>query len=56
MRVLIEPTKAMCESSEILISAYCLDGAGALRIIGSAGATCDGDPPAKTVVVCVSRH
>jgi len=30
----------MCEASEILISAYCVDGIGALHIVGTTGATC----------------
>ena len=42
----------MCEASEILLSAYCADGTGTLHIVGTTGATCDGDPGAKAVVVC----
>jgi hypothetical protein len=55
LRVGIERGRAMCEASEILISAYCVDGIGALHIVGTTGATCDGDPGAKAVVVCARR-
>jgi hypothetical protein len=41
----------MCEASEILLSAYCVDGIGALHIVGTTGATCAGDPGAKAVIV-----
>lgn len=41
LRVDIEPGKAMCEPSEILLSAYCVDGMGVLHILGTTGATCD---------------
>ena len=39
----------MCEASEILLSAYCADGTGTLHIVGTTGATCEGDPGAKAV-------
>ena len=55
LRVGIERGTAMCQASEILISAYCVDGIGALHIVGTTGATCDGDPGAKAVVVCARR-
>jgi hypothetical protein len=55
IRVDIEQGKAMCEASEILLSAYCADGLGALHIVGTAGATCEGDPGTKAVVVCARR-
>ena len=55
LRVGIERGTAMCEASEILLSAYCVDGIGALHIVGTTGATCDGDPGAKAVVVCARR-
>jgi hypothetical protein len=55
IRVGIELGKAMCEPSEILLSAYCVDGIGVLHIVGTAGATCEGDPGAKAVVVCARR-
>jgi hypothetical protein len=55
LRVDIEQGKAMCAASEILISAYCFDGIGVLRIIGTTGATCTGDAGAKAVVVCATR-
>jgi len=55
IRVDIEKGKAMCEATEILLSAYCADGVGVLHIVGTAGATCEGDPGAKAVVVCARR-
>jgi hypothetical protein len=55
IRADIEKGKAMCEPSEILLSAYCADGVGVLHIVGMAGATCEGDPGAKAVVVCARR-
>ena len=55
LRVDIEPGKAMCEPSEILLSAYCVDGIGVLHILGTTGATCEGDAHAKAVVVCAAR-
>ena len=55
MRVDVEQGKAICEASEILLSAYCADGLGVLHIVGTAGATCEGDPGAKAVVVCARR-
>jgi hypothetical protein len=55
LRVDIEPGKAMCEPSEILLSAYCVDGMGVLHILGTTGATCEGDARAKAVVVCAAR-
>jgi hypothetical protein len=51
----MEKGKAMCEATEILLSAYCADGVGVLHIIGTAGATCEGDQGAKAVVVCARR-
>src|SRR4029077_9232263 len=51
----IERGTAMCEASEILLSAYCVDGIGALHIVGPTGASCEGDPGAKAVVVCARR-
>jgi len=38
-----------------MISAYCAGGVGNLRIDGTAGAACEGDPNAKAVVVCVAH-
>jgi hypothetical protein len=55
IRVDVEQGKAICEASEILLSAYCADGVGVLHIVGTAGATCEGDPGAKAVVVCARR-
>jgi hypothetical protein len=55
IRVDIEKGKAMCEATEILLSAYCADGVGVLHIVGTAGATCEGDLGAKAVVVCARR-
>ena len=49
LRVGIERGTAMREASEILISAYCVDGIGDLHIVGTTGATCDGDPGTKAV-------
>jgi predicted aspartyl protease len=55
LRVDIELGKAMCKASEILLSAYCADGIGALHIAGTTGATRVGDASAKAVVVCARR-
>ena len=55
IRVDVEQGKALCEASEILLSAYCADGVGVLHIVGTAGATCEGDARAKAVVVCAAR-
>jgi hypothetical protein len=38
-----------------MISAYCADGMGSLHIVGTAGASCEGDPGIKAVVVCAKR-
>jgi len=38
-----------------MLSAYCEDGAGSLRIVGTAGASCEGDENAKAVVICLRR-
>jgi hypothetical protein len=52
----MEPGKAMCDATtEFMISAYCADGVGALHIIGTLGASCEGDPNAKAVVICAKR-
>ena len=45
----------MCEPSEILLSAYCVDGIGVLHIVGTTGAACAGDASAKAVVVCAKK-
>jgi hypothetical protein len=45
----------MCDASEFMVSAYCADGTGSLHIIGTAGASCEGDESAKAVVVCARR-
>ncbi len=54
MRVVVQ-AKAMCDATEFMIGAYCADGTGSLRIIGTAGASCEGDANAKAVVVCARR-
>jgi hypothetical protein len=38
-----------------MISAYCADGIGTLHIVGTTGATCEGDTSAKAVVVCAKK-
>ena len=55
LRVIINQASAICDSSEVMIGAYCANGAGTLHIVGMAGASCDGDPDAKAVVVCARR-
>ncbi len=45
----------MCDASEIMLGAYCQDGIGSLRIIGVAGADCEGDPDARVVLTCLKR-
>ena len=55
LRVLVGEAKESCDASEVMISAYCADGTGSLHIVGTAGASCDGDPAAKAVVVCARR-
>ena len=47
LRVLVDQSKAMCDASEFMISAYCADGIGNLHVFGTAGASCDGDPARK---------
>jgi len=53
--VIIDQSKATCDASEIMLSAYCADGTASLHIVGTAGASCEGDPNAKAVVVCLRR-
>jgi hypothetical protein len=53
--VLVGQTKAACDASEIMLSAYCEDGTGSPRIIGTSGASCEGDPGGKAVVICLRR-
>jgi len=55
LRVIIDQAKASCDASEIMISAYCAEGTGSLHIVGTIGASCDGDPVAKAVVVCARK-
>ena len=56
LRVIIDQAEAMCDASEIMIGAYCADGTGSLRIVGTSGASCAGDASAKAVVVCLKRQ
>ena len=53
--MLVGQEKATCDASEIMLSAYCQDGTGNLRIIGMSGASCEGDPGGKAVVICLKR-
>ena len=55
MRVIINQAQAACGASEFMLSAYCADGIGTLRILGTNGAACEGDSGAKAVVVCVRK-
>jgi hypothetical protein len=56
IRVIINQSpRAACDSSEFMLSAYCADSIGVLRILGTNGAACEGDPSAKAVVVCVRK-
>jgi hypothetical protein len=55
LRVIVDQTKAMCADAEVMIGAYCEDGAGSLHIIGRTGASCEGEPAGKAVVVCAGR-
>ena len=55
MRAIVGQASATCGENEVMISAYCAGGVGSLRIIGTVGAACEGDPEAKAVVVCVHR-
>jgi hypothetical protein len=49
LRVIDGQAKAMCDASEVMVSAYCEDGSGSLHIVGSAGASCEADANAKAV-------
>jgi hypothetical protein len=55
VRVIINQSRAACDSSEFMLSAYCADSIGSLRILGTNGAVCEGEPSAKAVVVCVRK-
>ena len=55
VRVIINQSRAACDSSEFMLSAYCADSIGSLRILGTNGAACEGEPSAKAVVVCVRK-
>jgi hypothetical protein len=55
VRVIVNQASASCDASELLLSAYCENGAGTLRIIGVVGASCEGAPDAKAIVVCAKR-
>jgi hypothetical protein len=54
LRVIVNQASVTCDASELMLSAYCENGA-TLRIIGTAGASCEGAPDAKAVVVCAKR-
>jgi hypothetical protein len=51
LRVIADQAKPMCEPGEFMISAYCPGEGGALHIMGTMGATCEGGA-SKPVVVC----
>jgi hypothetical protein len=55
LRVIVDQAKAVCAASEVMIGAYCEDGVGSLHIIGRTGASCEGEPAGKAVVVCAGR-
>ena len=54
--MIIDQAEAACDASEIMIGAYCADGLGSLHIVGTSGASCEGDAGAKAVVVCLKRQ
>jgi hypothetical protein len=52
-RVVSDSAQASCNAGEIMASAYCAGGTGALHIDGTNGASCDGG--AKAVIVCANK-
>jgi hypothetical protein len=55
IRVLTNTTEATCDASEFMFSAYCTGGEGKLHVSGLQGASCEGDPGVKVVVVCLKK-
>jgi len=55
IRVVVGQIKAACDSSEIMISAYCAGNNATTRPDGMTGAECDGDPDAKAVLACAAK-
>jgi hypothetical protein len=47
LRVVAEPLTAVCDVSEIMVSAYCADGLGTLTHTGNDGAACEGEASAQ---------
>jgi hypothetical protein len=57
IRVMAAQGKAVCESDEVMISAYCNGDGSTLHVNGMSGATCEG-PETTTplaVVACVKK-
>ena len=55
MRVVVGQSKAACDQSEIMISAYCAGDNTTIRMEGVTGAQCEGDANAKAVVSCAAK-
>jgi hypothetical protein len=55
LRVLSGQAKAECDSGEIMISAYCAGGVGELKLVGTSGASCEGESSPTAVVVCAKK-
>jgi hypothetical protein len=55
LRVLSGQARAQCEPDEIMISAYCAGGAIELHLVGTTGASCEGESNPEAVVVCAKK-
>jgi hypothetical protein len=55
VRVVVGQSKAACDPSEIMVSAYCAGDNTTMRLDGMTGAQCEGDANAKAVVSCAAK-